>query len=448
MGKKSDPPPAPDYRAAAEETAQSSQQAQTRADWTNRPTQITPWGRTDWSAQAATDPSTGQPITQWTQTESLSPQLQGALNDQFAMQSGRSQIAGGMMGQLAQSYANPYDWSRMNAYGNPGQSGGLQAGQLNQGVTQAPTMTGAGQGMMGSVTGAGMDERLRMENALNQRLLPQQQQQQASLEGKLQNMGLTRGSEAWNREMQRLGDQQSRQQLDVMNQGLAEQQAALGMNIQQGQFQNQAQQQAFGQGMQQGQQNFQNQLAVDQYGNQLAQQQFGMNQAANQQNWGQNFQNAQYQNQLRQQQIAEQMQQRGMTLNEMNALLSGQQVSTPNMPTFNTSTSAGGANYNNAAMNQYSAGMDAYNAGQQQQQGMMSGLGSMASLGMMFMSDIRLKSDIVPVGRHPIGVGIYEYTINGKREQGVMAQELLRVRPDLVHVHPSGYLMVNYGGLQ
>jgi hypothetical protein len=62
-------------------------------------------------------------------------------------------------------------------------------------------------------------------------------------------------------------------------------------------------------------------------------------------------------------------------------------------------------------------------------------------------SDRRLKSNIVRVGTHPRGVGIYEYDIFGERQQGVMAQELQEVAPELVIKHPSGYLMVNYGGL-
>jgi len=74
-----------------------------------------------------------------------------------------------------------------------------------------------------------------------------------------------------------------------------------------------------------------------------------------------------------------------MPLNEMNALLSGAQVSMPNMPGFNASTSAGGANYSGAAKDQYSAGMDAYNAKQQQGQSLMSGLGSVAGMAAMFM---------------------------------------------------------------
>jgi hypothetical protein len=217
----------------------------------------------------------------------------------------------------------------------------------------------------------------------------------------------------------------------------------------QGQFQNQAQQQAFNQAAQAGQ--FGNAAQQQAWQQRLGQnaQNFGQEQAAQGQNFSQQMQQSEYQNRLRQQQIAEQMQRRGMSLNEMNALLTGQQVGMPSMPNFNTSQSAGGVNYSGAAQNQYNASMDAYNAKQQQQQSMMSGIGQVAGMaGMMMMSDVRLKSNIVRVGTHPVGVGIYEYDIQGERERGVLAQELQEVRPDLVHVHRSGYLMVNYGGLQ
>ena len=97
MGKKSAPPPAPDYTAAAEKTAQSSQEAQTRADWANRPTQNTPWGQSSWQASAGVDPATGQPITNWTQNITLDPSQQQALDSQMAIQQGRSDIAQGML---------------------------------------------------------------------------------------------------------------------------------------------------------------------------------------------------------------------------------------------------------------------------------------------------------------------------------------------------------------
>jgi hypothetical protein len=61
------------------------------------------------------------------------------------------------------------------------------------------------------------------------------------------------------------------------------------------------------------------------------------------------------------------------------------------------------------------------------------------------MSDRRLKSNIVRVGTHPLGIGIYEYDIFGERQRGVMADEVQKVKPEAVVTHPSGYNMVKYG---
>ena len=70
----------------------------------------------------------------------------------------------------------------------------------------------------------------------------------------------------------------------------------------------------------------------------------------------------------------------------------------------------------------------------------------LGSAAFMF-SDRRLKSNIKRVGTHAIGVGIYDYTMMGMPQRGVIAQEVQAVRPDLVKRHANGYLMVNYGGL-
>jgi len=435
MGKKSDPPPPPDYTGAAEKTAQSSQEAQTRADWANRPNQTTPWGQSSWTSSAGVDPSTGQPITNWSQNITLSPDQQKALDDQMAMQSGRSDLAMNMMGRVGQATSQPFDWNNLQQMGQGG--GGMQTQGAGQGIQN--NVAGAGQGIQSQLDPNlyGDQGRQRIENAMMERMKPQHEQAQAGLEGKLQNMGLTRGSEAWNREMQRMGDQQSRERFNALDRGLAEQQGQFGMAQGAGQFQNAAQNQMFGQNM-----------ANAQFGNQAQAQGFGQNLGQNQQNFSQNMQQSEYQNRLRQQQIAEQMQQRNMPLNEMNALLTGQQVGMPQMPGFNTSQSAGGANYLGAANMGYNSAMDQYNAKQAQSQGMMSGLGSLAGMGMMAFSDIRLKRNIVKRGTLPSGIGVYEYDIFDRHEVGVLAQEVQQIRPDLVHVDKSGYLMVNYGGLQ
>jgi hypothetical protein len=73
--------------------------------------------------------------------------------------------------------------------------------------------------------------------------------------------------------------------------------------------------------------------------------------------------------------------------------------------------------------------------------------GSGLMAGGMALSDRRLKTNVVRIGTHPLGIGLYEYDIQGARTRGVMADEVLTVRPEAVHRHHSGYLMVDYGGL-
>jgi hypothetical protein len=147
---------------------------------------------------------------------------------------------------------------------------------------------------------------------------------------------------------------------------------------------------------------------------------------------------AQEQDRQRQAYISGEAQRRGMSLNELNALLTGQQVNMPgNMqgaPNA-TASSMGRSDFLGGAGQDKKAGTDWGSA-----------VGGAASLAAM-LSDRRLKSNIRRIGTHPRGVGIYAYDIFGSRQIGVMAQELLTVAPELVVQHPSGYLMVNYGGL-
>jgi hypothetical protein len=122
----------------------------------------------------------------------------------------------------------------------------------------------------------------------------------------------------------------------------------------------------------------------------------------------------------------------------------------PQMPTFNQAGRAETPQILNATQMGYDAALGAYNAQQAGANNLMGGLFSLggAALSNPFMfSDRRLKSNIKRVGTHPIGVGIYDYTMLGYPQRGVIAQEVRKVRPDLVKRHANGYLMVNYGGL-
>lgn len=64
-------------------------------------------------------------------------------------------------------------------------------------------------------------------------------------------------------------------------------------------------------------------------------------------------------------------------------------------------------------------------------------------------SDIRLKHDIVMLGRLANGLGFYRFSYNGsdKAYVGVMAQEVLAVMPEAVARDREGYLLVNYDRL-
>jgi hypothetical protein len=102
----------------------------------------------------------------------------------------------------------------------------------------------------------------------------------------------------------------------------------------------------------------------------------------------------------------------------------------------------------NAANNIYNAQMGAQNANTSG----LYGLGGAGLMGYAMMaapaaSDRRLKSNIVRIGTHPLGIGIYEYDIAGMRRTGVMADELEPVMPEAVYTMPSGFKVVDYAAL-
>jgi len=402
---KGSPPEAPNYVAAAQQQGQDAQNLNAQQTWANRPNQYGPWRSPPSDANQSIDPATGQPITQWNQQTQLTPELQNALNSQIGLQTGRSDLAGGMLNRVQQDFNQPFDWANLP---QSARAPGTYQMQSNLDPTTQST----------NEAGFSADRERYTQGAFDQ-MRPEHQFQEEAARTKLANQGLTPGSEGYNRELQRLGQSQAGERWNAVNQGGIEQQRMQQMLLGQ-------QQQAFGQ-----------QQAGGQFYNQAAGQQFG-----------QDLQQFNAQAQSRQQAIAEQAQQRGMSLNEMNALLSGQQVSGPQMPGFTSAQGAQPTNYLQAAGMQGNAAMQQWQGQQQQDQGMYQGLGMLGSAAMMYFSDERLKSNVIKVGTHPLGVGIYEYDIFGHRERGVIAQELLAIAPELVFAHSSGYLVVNYGGLQ
>jgi hypothetical protein len=459
MGGKASEPEAPDYVGATQLQGQLSKENLNMQNFANRPTINTPFGTQSWGTDSAVDPASGQTVTSWTQNNTLAPGLQSALDSQIGLQNDRSQLASGFMDRVASEYSKPFNYqglpqmAQLNApttlntsladY-SPGLSTGFNFGgpQMSLNTADNPALPQFDSNYRDTVA-----------NQLMQKMQPVHDYQQRQLETKLANMGFHPGTEGYNRELNNLNMRQSAERYNALdtagseaqrlyNMQMGTAQQAFNQDVGAGQFANQAQNQGYQQNL--GAAQFQNQAlgqaaALDQ-GRMQAQ-----NQAVGQQfNMNQQYANAE--NQLRQQAIAEEMQRRGMSLNEMNALLSGQQVQMPNMPSFSQSGQAQTPNILGATQMGYDAQLGAANA-QNAAFGNLLGAGAQLGSAAFMFSDRRLKSNIKRVGTHAIGVGIFEYTMMGMPQRGVIAQEVQAVRPDLVKRHASGYLMVNYGGL-
>jgi hypothetical protein len=65
------------------------------------------------------------------------------------------------------------------------------------------------------------------------------------------------------------------------------------------------------------------------------------------------------------------------------------------------------------------------------------------------ISDVRLKRDVVRVGEHPLGVGIYgfKYLWSDVEHVGVLAQEVAERAPAAVVEGPGGFLTVDYAAI-
>lgn len=352
--------------------------------YANRPTQYTPWGYTSWQSNPYTD-AEGNTTEQWTQTQGLTPELQDILNKQIAIQGGKTDIAGMMTGRMGSEFGAPMDWRGLNPMG--------------QVPTAQYTLPEPDAGNPYATRQAAEDA---VYNQAQSRIAPQQESQRASLETKMRNQGLGPQDAAWKSQMQSMANSHN----DQNNQAIwSANQAGLAESGQ-----------MYGQQMGRQAQNFQQALG------------------ANAQNFGQSMQGSQYANQIRQQQITEAMTKRGFSLNEINGLLSGQQVGMPSMPSFSQAGAAQPAPYMQGAAQQ--ASMDAAN----NPWSALIGAGATVGGGYLAgMSDRRLKTNIRKAGTKN-GHNWYKYDFLGTPAEGVMADEL----PADYVTEVGGYQMVNY----
>lgn len=299
--KKSGPKP-PDFTKAAELTAQSSREATNMQNYANRPTQNTPQGQTTWDTEAVIDPATGQRVTAWTQNTTLTPELQAAEAANQQATQGRAELGASMMGRVQDQYAPEIDYSQYTDKG-----AGVQGGRLTRKL-------GGANDYMGQAGDALMSQ-------FDARMTPEFARQEASHDTILRNRGLNPGDEAYDTELAKLRQGQGDQRASAMYQ-------AQQLN---------AQEAMRLQGMDKTSKDFLNDAIKQQLGIDMDVSKF-----------------ADYQ---RSRDITEDQDKRARSLNEMIALMTGQQVAMPQMPNFQGANRAAHVDYSGAANDQFGADM-------------------------------------------------------------------------------------------
>lgn len=187
MGKSS-APAAPNYAAAAQQTAQGNLEAARAAAAANRVNQVTPYGSLTYS-HTGNDPDNG-----WTATQNLSPEQQAMLDKNNRLSSGLLDTAGTGLGYVNKALAN---------------GGALDESRL----AQAPI---SGQSV---------------QDAIMSRLQPQLNRNMDSLRTRLANQGVSEGSDAYKNamtdEQQSQNDLYSQAALQGINTGMAARQQGI-----------------------------------------------------------------------------------------------------------------------------------------------------------------------------------------------------------------------------
>ena len=176
---KDDPPPAPDYAAAARETAQGNIDAARVATAANRVNQVTPFGNLTYK-QTGTD-SYGNPT--WTATQELAPAQLDIANKQADLSSGLLSTA-----QKGLDYAG-------NVIAKPGIDTSL-------------------------LPSTGFDPGQSYQDAIMKRLAPQLDRENQSFEQDMANKGIGVGTAAYNTAKQLLSQNQNDRLTSATVQGI------------------------------------------------------------------------------------------------------------------------------------------------------------------------------------------------------------------------------------
>jgi hypothetical protein len=453
------PPPPPDYAGAAREQGAANVEAARTQGRINNPNYINPYGRqtVTWDGDTPTV------------TQELSEQERAIYDANARNRLGLGNLANQGIDALSGLIGTELDFSGLGDEPEIFDGGTDLSGEaFSPGGRMPSTLDPSSFGAMPTIYGGAknlpampeVSEAIRervigaMMGRADQDFAKRREQQQADLVAR----GLAPGTEAFQREMDMLerSRNDARQQAELAGGNAAAQ--AFGMDLsrrKQGYDEGLTDAQTIydqmmgvrKQGVGEQATRFGQEMDVRRTGAAEQAQRFGqLGQAGELRMRGQSQRNSQ-QGDLRRQKIAEILAKRQTPLNEIIALMGGSGVNNPfAVGGYNGNSTVAPAPIFGAASAQGQWDQNAYNQKVGSFNNMMSGLFGVGSA-FMKPSDRRLKSNIKRLGTHPLGVGIYEYDIAGRREIGVMAQEVQAVKPEAVSVHPEGFLMVDYGRL-
>lgn len=411
FGGDSSPPPAPDYAAMAKEQGLANIEAAKQTAYLSNPNISNPYGKRtvtynttyatpepvkpkkedfggnnwayvaalikhnkeleDWKASGTTTPNV---------VEELTPQEQAIFDTNQQVRTALGKLGVTATGRVQDVMSNPFQF----------QGPDIMTGLDLSNVAKMPVNAGT--------TG---------QQAIMSRLQPQLETRREALRTSLINQGVPPGSEAYQRAMLDLSQQEN---------DLVQQAALEGIKL---------------------------------------------DTAANQIGFGQALQSANFGNTANEQAFQRQLGLYNLPLNQVSAFMSGSQV---NVPQFQGYQGAGvtAAPLFQAGQAQYQSALDAYNAKQAGSNALMGGLFDVAgaalggpiggaisgAIGKKF-SDRRLKRDIEKIGALNSGLNLYKYKYiwDDIPQIGVMADEVRQVSPKAVSVASNGYDMVDYSKL-
>jgi len=396
------PPPAPDYTGAAQATATGNLDAARAAAAANRVNQVTPYGNLNYAVTGA-DPY-GNPT--WTATTALNDVGQQLLGTQNAASLGLGQTINAQLGNVQNVMGQGFNPQTAPITTNAGQA------NLNANYQTNPNYASGMQGWD------------QANQILQARLQPQMAQDRESQNAALANQGIVQGTKAYDNAMRTFNQGQN----DLLtNSQLAGQQ--IGNSL-------------FNQGI---------------TGGQFTNQALGQQNATNQQQFANQVTNANLGNTAQQQQYNQAMTNYNMPLNTLSALRTGAQVQNPTFVNAPQQATTAGPDLLGAVTAQGNYNTAANNAASASQSSLQGGLMNLAGTAgtVAYLSDIRTKENITPVGVADNGLTVYKYEYKNEFKDnelaghgvhyGYMAQEVEQVFPYAVHTLNDGYKVVDYG---